>query len=144
MLTILLIEDDEGDAFMLRRAFDREGILGSIQVATDGKQGMRYLQGEGEFHDRTKYPFPDFVFTDLNMPVLNGFDLLEWRKTHNDFSVVPVMVLSASNHQQDIEKSYRLGTNAYFVKPSSLSQLQKLLRDTHSFWMSTERPKLNK
>ena len=138
-----MIEDEEADAIMLKRAFTREGITSSIQVVNDGREGVRYLLGEGQYVHRETYPFPHVVFVDLNMPVMTGFEVLEWRKKHENYSVLPTMVISASNRQEDVYKAYQLGANAYVVKPSSLEELQKIARTTHDFWMSCAKPQLS-
>jgi CheY-like chemotaxis protein len=140
MLSILLIEDDEADVFMLRKAFTREGLQWPIQAVNDGGEGVRYLKGEGDYSQREKFPFPNLILLDLNMPVMSGFDVLEWLKGHDAYSVVPKMIVSASNRSEDIDKAYRLGANAYFVKPSSLTGLQAFARATHEFWTTCSKP----
>ena len=122
MLNILLIEDSEDDAFLLDRAFNREGINSSFRRVHNGVQAISYLEGEGDYANRINSPFPGVIFTDLQMPEMDGFAVLHWLKTHPKCSVLPVMVFSSSNNDSDIEKSYRLGANAYLVKPSSLAE----------------------
>ena len=137
-----MIEDDEADAVMLKRAFNREGIQSAIQVVTDGAEGVRYLLGQGDYAQRKKFPFPNLVFVDLNMPVMTGFEVLEWRRNHAEYNVLPTMVISASNRPEDIQRAYQLGANAYVIKPSSLAELQKCARTTHDFWMNCATPRV--
>jgi CheY-like chemotaxis protein len=134
MLNILLIEDSEDDAFLLEKALNREGINCSLRRVENGVQAVSYLEGEGNHADRNISPFPDVVFTDLNMPVMDGFEVLHWLKTHPKRSVLPVMVFSASADAGDIDRAYRLGANAYLVKPSSMVELQASVVVAHEFW----------
>jgi CheY-like chemotaxis protein len=143
MLDILIIEDTDEDALLLDRAFNREGIRSSIRRVNNGKQAVSYLEGEGEYANRSTSPFPSVIFTDLHMPVMDGFAVLEWLKTHPKCSILPVMVFSSSSSHADIEKAYRLGANAYLVKPASLTDLQKVVRTAHDFWQHCARVRLS-
>ncbi len=143
MLNILLIEDSDDDAFLLERALNREGIGSSLRRVDNGAQAISYLEGNGKFADRSMSPFPSVIFTDLKMPVMDGFAVLHWLKTHPNCSVLPVMVFSSSNDSGDIEKSYRLGANAYLVKPSTLAELQATVRTAHDFWKRCSVAQLN-
>ena len=141
-LTILIIEDDHNDVLLLKSALKRENINNPIQVVHDGQEGIDYLQGEGKFHDRDKYPFPSVIFTDLKMPRLSGFDVLTWLKSHPDCFVLPVIVLSASKLDEDIKKAYQMGANAYMVKPSQIEELQEMIKTAYKFWAYCEKPRM--
>jgi CheY-like chemotaxis protein len=134
MLNILLIEDTDDDAFLLERALNRDGIVSTLRRVVNGAQAISYLEGEGAYADRNTSLFPNVIFTDLNMPIMDGFSVLQWLKAHPKCSVLPVMVFSSSKNDSDIEKAYRLGANAYLVKPSSLPELQSVVRAAHDFW----------
>jgi CheY-like chemotaxis protein len=138
-LTILLVEDDEDDAILLQNAFEREGIK---RIVRNGVQCIQYLEGEGDYADRESSPFPNVIFTDLKMPVMDGFDVLRWLRDHSRSFFVPAMVLTSSSDYGDIEKAYRLGANAYLVKPNSLPDLQKFIRTAHDFWKNCAKPTL--
>jgi len=142
MTAILIIEDDENDVLLLRMALAREGITNPIHIVHNGKEAIRYLENDGEYADRFKYPFPDLIFTDLKMPVMGGFAVLEWLKKHPDLCVIPIVVLSSSADGDDIRKAYRLGASAYMVKPGSLDELRKAVRRAHEFWKHCEKPAL--
>ncbi len=133
-LNILLIEDSDDDAFLLDRALNREGIPTSMRRVANGAQAVSYLEGHGDYSNRSASPFPNVIFTDLNMPVMDGFAVLHWLKQNPNCSLLPVMVFSSSNNDGDIEKAYRLGANAYLVKPSTLTELQAVVRVAHDFW----------
>ncbi|MDB6066506.1 MAG: two-component system response regulator [Pedosphaera sp.] len=139
-MTILIIEDDPNDVLLLKKALSRAGINNPIQVATDGAQAIRYLQGEGEYGDRLRFPFPSVIFTDLKMPRMSGFDVLQWLRTHQECSVIPLIILTASKMDEDVRKAYQLGANAYLVKPSSIEELQEMVKASYEFWAWCEKP----
>src|ERR1041385_2145111 len=95
-LPILVIEDNEDDVFLLKRALAGEGINNPVQVVNDGLEAINYLEGKGKYHDRIQFPFPSVIFSDLKMPRMNGFDVLQWLRTHPDCSVIPIIILSTS------------------------------------------------
>jgi CheY-like chemotaxis protein len=139
-LTILIIEDDPNDVLLLRKALSRAGIKDPIQVATDGAQAILYLQGDGEYQDRSRFPFPSIIFTDLKMPRMSGFDVLQWLRTHTECSVIPLIILSASKMDEDVRKAYQMGANAYLAKPSNIEDLQEMVRAAYQFWAWCEKP----
>jgi CheY-like chemotaxis protein len=142
-LTILIIDDDPNDVLLLRKALVRAGVHDPVQVVADGYEAIQYLAGEGEYGNRERYPFPSVVFTDLKMPRMNGFEVLHWLRKHPDCSVIPVMVLSASKQDEDVKKAYQLGANAYLAKPSTLKELEEIVRTAYSFWAHCEKPHLS-
>src|SRR5258708_6317532 len=109
---------------LLRLALNRCGIKNPVQIVTDGQEAIEYLQGAGKYHDRSQYPFPSVIFTDLKMPRVGGFEILEWLRAHPECSVIPVIILSASRLEADVQRAYQLGGNAYLVKPSKLEDLE--------------------
>jgi len=141
-LHVLIAEDSEDDVFILQTALRRAGITNPTQICRNGKEVIDYLKGEGPYSDREKHPFPRVLFIDLKMPVLTGFDVLRWLKGHPDCGVIPTIVLTSSNHARDIEEAYRLGANAYLVKPGRLDEFEKLLSLANSFWTACALPKL--
>ena len=142
-LTILIIEDDPNDVVLLKRALNRENINNPVQVVNDGKEAVHYLQGEGKYHDRTHFPFPSVIFTDLKMPRMSGFDVLDWLKNHPECSVIPLIILTASKMEEDVRKAYQMGANAYLVKPSSIGELQEMVKTVYNFWALCEKPPMS-
>lgn len=142
-LTILIIDDDPNDVLLLRKALTRAEIHDPVQVVTDGFQAIQYLSGEGMYGNREQFPFPSVVFTDLKMPRINGFEVLQWLRKHPDCSVIPVMVLSASKIDADIKRAYQLGANAYLAKPSSMKELVEAVKTAYSFWAHCEKPQVS-
>jgi len=115
--TILLVEDNGDDVFWLKRALHKAGFAAHIYVAQNGEEAVAYLGGEGEFADRTKHPFPKMVITDLKMPKMNGFELVQWLRAEPKLSQLPIIVLSSSNLEADRAKARELGANIFFTKP---------------------------
>ncbi|MDQ6630267.1 MAG: response regulator [Verrucomicrobiota bacterium] len=137
--TILLAEDNEDDVIFIRRAFRRAEVLNPIQRVQDGEEAIAYLSGAGIYADREKYPFPAFILTDLKMPRKNGLEVLHWIKENPLYRVVPMVMLSSSNHEEDVRKAYDLGANAYHLKPVNYEELPALLKRIYDYWSSTEK-----
>lgn len=135
---ILLAEDDKNDIFLMRRAFDSAGFLNPLFVVHDGQEAIHYLEGAGQFAERNKYPLPGLLLLDLKMPLMDGFDVLAWLRTQHQFDTLPVVVLSSSRHELDIDKSRELGVYDYRVKPQSFQDLVRLLEDVRKCWLDEE------
>jgi len=137
-LRILLLEDDDNDAFLVRRALSSLGDKVTLARVHNGGEAIQYLQGRGEFADREKYPFPTLIVTDLKMPLIDGLEFLRWVKNHPICKPLPVVMLSASGTPKDVQQAYRLGVTAYFVKPVQFQELVRLLLLTHEYWRQAE------
>lgn len=140
LFTILVAEDDANDALLIKRAFNKCGIKHPIQIVPDGEEAIAYLSGQGQYSERSQYPFPGFLITDLKMPRKSGFELLEWIVEHPNCAVIPTIVLSSSRQTADIKRAYAAGANSYFTKPADFSHLQELLRKIFDYWNSSEKP----
>ena len=92
---ILIAEDGENDALMLKRAIDKSGLKMPVYICADGEIAMQYLRGLGEFSNREQFPFPRMIVTDLKMPRCGGFEILEWLQKHPECNLIPKIVLSA-------------------------------------------------
>jgi len=126
---ILMVEDDENDILLLRRALKKEGVTLPIQVATDGLAAIQYLEGKGEYSDREKYPLPCLVLLDLKLPRKNGLEVLSWVRGREDLKDLPVFMLSSSGEDKDRSEAERHGVEVYRVKPVSLEELLKVARE---------------
>jgi len=120
--TVLLVEDNPDDVFLMRRAFKTARIKSRFLVVTDGKQAVSYLEGTGEYDDRQLYPLPDLVFLDLKLPFLHGFVVLAWIRKQAILNDVQVIILTSSMEDQDREKAAGLGA-PYLVKPPTPAML---------------------
>ena len=125
--TILLIEDDEHDAFFLKRALQRTRPDLNLQLTTDGQQAVDYLDGNDEYCDRGKYPLPSLIFVDLKLPYLSGFQVLEHIRTNPSLVGIPVAVLTSSAEERDRQRAFALGAKAYLVKPPTPQMLLEVL-----------------
>jgi len=139
-LGILLAEDDENDVLLLKRAFEKAEIQNPLFVSRDGQEAIDYLAGAGNFSNRTEYPFPALVLLDLKMPKRSGFEVLEWLRAQPVLQCLPVVVFSSSPHQRDIERAYRLGANAFVVKPASNETRSQLSHYIKGFWLQFNEP----
>lgn len=126
--TILLVEDNEDDVFIMRNVFRKAAVANPLQVATDGEQAIGYLNGEGSYSDRHKFPLPVIVLMDLNMPKKNGLEVLKWIREHPSLNTLTVHMLTASNRSSDIERAARLGANAYLIKPGKIGELLEIVK----------------
>ena len=139
--TILLVEDEENDATLLKMAFTKNKILNPVQWVRDGLEAIAYLNGEGIYADRTLYPFPEVLLLDLKMPRMTGLELLAWIRDHPNFRVIPTIIMSSSKQDIDIEKAYNLGANTYMLKPSAFDELARMVKTAHEYWAVSVKPK---
>ena len=134
-LPILIAEDDEDEALLLAHALKAIGVSNPVLMVDNGEHVIAYLKGEGQFADRETFPLPAVLITDLKMPAVGGFELLEWLRRNPRFAIIPTLVFSNSSEPQDIQRAYALGANAYLVKPPGMEQLEAMMRTTFDFWM---------
>lgn len=134
-VAILLAEDDENDIFLMGRAFDRAGIPNPLFVVRNGQEAIDYLSGTGDYVQRDKFPLPGLMLLDLKMPWMDGFDVLNWLRTQQQFDTLPVVVLTSSKLQSDVDKSRQLGVYDYRVKPHGFEDLVRLLDDVRKCWL---------
>jgi CheY-like chemotaxis protein len=134
---ILLAEDDENDALLMQRAFSKTGERITVTVIRNGQDVIDYLQGTNGYVNRTRFPLPDLLLLDLKMPQRNGFEVLEFVKTHAELKRIPTVLLSSSRQHRDIVKAYDLRANSYLVKPTAFTDLLKLTQNIYSYWFNT-------
>ena len=132
---LLLVEDNEDDVFLMRRALKQAEIENPLYVVGDGAQAVDYLAGNGEFNDREQYPFPALVFLDLKLPFRSGHDVLAWIRKEAALVELVVVILTSSDEPSDIDKAYKLGANSYLVKPPTLLQLRDLAKSFKWYWL---------
>jgi CheY-like chemotaxis protein len=133
---VLIAEDDPNDVFLLQRAFAKAEVKNPVAVVVNGQEAIDYLGGEGAFADRRKHPLPSLVFLDLKMPLVDGFEVLAWLQGHARQRDVPVIVLSSSNHDQDVERAIRMGAKEYRVKPHQIEELVEIVRQARDRWLN--------
>jgi CheY-like chemotaxis protein len=125
---ILLVDDDENDTFLLKKAFERAGLNHPVKILSDGMECIRYLGGEGSYADREMFPLPGIVLLDLRLPVTNGFDVLKWIREQPLFGKLCVVVLSGSQQEGDENLALRLGATAVMIKPMGFGNAVELSR----------------
>ncbi len=133
---VLLVEDRDDDIFFMRRAWKLQGITQTLQVVTDGREAIAYLGGDGKFSDRQKFPLPCLILLDLKLPYVMGLDVLKWIRKQARLKTLPVIILTSSSVQTDIDEAYKLGANAFLVKPSNVHKLDELVRLIRDFWLA--------
>jgi len=136
---ILLVEDNEDDVFLMKRAVHAAGIVNPLHIVEDGQQAIDYLSGNGVFAARDKYPVPAIVFLDLKLPIKGGLQVLEWIRTQKQLEGLVVVVLTSSNEPSDLRDAYKLGANSYVVKPPTAAQLIDLTKAFKWYWLQFNR-----
>lgn len=137
---ILVADDSDEDAFILRHAFEKSGLEAPLLFVKDGQELIDYLTGTDDYSDRKTHPMPRVVLLDLKMPRLDGFDVLRWLQKHPELRRLIVTVLSSSNRSMDVNLAYDLGANSYVVKPDSLTGYDNIVEKIRGYWLDVNRP----
>tara|TARA_R110001599_G_C12272062_1_gene661595 strand:+ start:8204 stop:8647 length:444 start_codon:yes stop_codon:yes gene_type:complete len=130
---ILMAEDSPGDVLLTRKALERSKLKINLHAVSDGVEAIQFLRREGEYTD---VPTPDIVFLDLNMPRKDGREVLTEIKTDAMLRHIPVVILTTSDSEQDIERSYELNANCYITKPVDMDQFVKVVSSIEDFWFT--------
>jgi len=132
---ILLVEDDDNDVFFMERAFKQAQIGNPLNRVRDGEEAISYLRGEDGFEDRAKHPLPHLMLLDLKMPRKNGFEVLTWVREQPGLKRLPIVVMTSSKEDPDINRAYESGANTYLVKPVKFEGLVEMMRTLHLYWL---------
>jgi CheY-like chemotaxis protein len=136
---ILYAEDEENDVFFLRRAFQQANISHPLVVVSDGQEAIDYCCGSGRYMNRSEHPLPCLLLLDLNMPRKSGIEVLEWIRKESPVCTLPVIVLTSSLQDTDINRAYIHGANAYVAKPSQPEGLIAVAKTVKDFWLTLNR-----
>ena len=141
---VLLVEDDVSDFRLIQRAFAKIRPTVPMIRLSHGDDAVAYLAGEAPYENRSLYPFPSVILLDIKLPRRSGFEVLEWIRTQEStLKRLPIIMLTSSSHQVDVNKAYELGVNSYLVKPSNNSELDQLATTFRTYWLElNEAPKL--
>ena len=130
---ILLVEDNEGDIYLTIEALNEGKIHNTIAVARDGEQALLYLEKKGKFQD---VQAPDIILLDVNLPRINGLELLKIIKTDEKLKHIPVIMLTTSSSEADIIKSYENYANCFITKPVEVNNFLNVVAAMEDFWIS--------
>ena len=132
-MDVLLVEDDEGDVLMTREAFEFYKIRNTLHVVTDGAQALEFLRRTGPYADA---PRPGLILLDVNLPRLSGLEVLAELKQDPELAVLPVVMLTTSQAEEDILRSYSLHANAYVTKPVDFDNFISAIRQIDDFFLT--------
>jgi len=135
-IEVLLVEDDPGDVLLIREAFDFNKVHNNLHVVNDGEQALQYLRREGDHAAALR---PDLILLDLNLPRKDGREVLAEVKSDERLRAIPVVVLTTSEAEEDVLKSYQLHANAYVTKPVDFERFVSIVRQIDDFFVSVVR-----
>jgi CheY-like chemotaxis protein len=133
VIDVLLVEDDDGDVLMTKEAFEHHKIRNHLHVVNDGEQALQFLRREGEYADA---PRPGLILLDLNLPRRDGREVLAELKDDPELRLIPVVVLTTSEAEEDIVRSYSLHANAYVSKPVDFERFIEVIRQIDDFFVT--------
>jgi CheY-like chemotaxis protein len=133
--SLLYIEDEENDVFFMKMAFERTGLAHTLHSVSNGKEAIAYLAGHGPYSDRSRYPLPAVILLDLNLPLISGFEVLQWLRQQPHLERLPVVVFSSSGRPEDMKKAQELGANDYLLKPTSGMGFSDVARRMQERWL---------
>jgi CheY-like chemotaxis protein len=136
---ILLVEDDPKDVELTLTGLTEYNLANEVVVARDGEEALDYLRRKGKYQTRP-HGNPAVMLLDLKLPKVNGFDVLEQVRADENLKMIPVVVLTSSREERDLVKSYKLGVNAYVVKPVDFHQFVNAVKELGAFWAVVNQP----
>lgn len=133
---ILLVEDSEQDALLIREALEEQEILKEMSHVQNGEEALKYLKKEAPYENSK---LPDLILMDINMPVMNGIEALKQIKSLENFKQIPVLMLTTSSRKEDILRAYKEQSSSYIVKPEDIYELDRLAETIKNYWTNTVR-----
>jgi two-component system response regulator len=137
---ILLVEDNPRDAKLAMHAFEKYKVANTIHLCRDGAEALDYLFGTGAYAGRDVNMRPRVILLDLKLPLVDGLEVLERLRADPRTATVPVVVLTSSKEEPDIEKCYKLGVNSYIVKPVDFDQFTNVAKELGMYWLLLNEP----
>lgn len=131
---ILLVEDNEGDIFLTTEALEDSNHLSIVNIARNGKEALDYVFRNGKFNNATT---PDLILLDINLPIKNGLEVLKTIKNNDLVKQIPIIMLTTSSSQKDINTCYREHANSYIPKPVDANDLENIINTIGKFWLNT-------
>ncbi|MDI6789651.1 MAG: response regulator [Thermodesulfobacteriota bacterium] len=140
-IVILLVEDNPVDIEITRRAFEKSDIKYKLCVVRDGEEALDFLYHKGQYADGSQAPRPDLILLDINLPRIGGIDVLKTLKADPDLKRIPITMLTVSDKDEDIIRSFDLGVNSYITKPVDFNKFVEAMKAHHFYWtVITELP----
>ena len=136
-VTILLAEDDYDDRYLIGEALDESGVESQLFIVENGEDLLNYLYGRGAYSDREKYPLPSLILLDLNMPLMDGREALGAIKKDPELRQIPIIVLTTSQAEEDIQDTYDLGITGFITKPMTFSGLVDVMKSVGNYWFQS-------
>lgn len=136
-MTILMADDDPDDRLLAHDALAENHLGSHLQFVNDGEELMDYLYHRGKYADSSRFPRPELILLDLNMPRKDGREALQEIKSDQQLRQIPVIVLTTSKAAEDIYRSYDLGANSFITKPVSFSSLAEVMKTLGQYWFET-------
>jgi CheY-like chemotaxis protein len=133
-MPILIADDFQDDVDLFKIAIQQAGVRNPVFVVHDGGEAIDYLQGQGAFADRARFPLPRVLFLDLKMPRMDGFEVLRWLKENPQFDETLVVVLSGAGEAREINRAYQLGADTFIVKPFRRDDIESLIKNHRQHW----------
>ncbi len=135
--TILLVEDNQDDAELTMRAFNKSGVNNSIHLARDGVEALDYLFGRGEYAEKLSKADESvaFILLDLKLPRIDGHEVLKKIRSSEKTNLIPVVIFSSSGEETDLVRSYRLGANSYIRKPVDFTRSTEIIKHLCTYWL---------
>lgn len=131
--TVLIVDDSSGDRLVIRRAFERTRRDVKLVELIDGEELVNYIERKIPFKDAVLYPEPDLILLDINMRRLDGIQALKLLRSKEEYARVPVVMLTTSSREQDINESYELGSTDYITKPENFKDFMQAISDVCSY-----------
>lgn len=138
--SILLVEDEEAHAELTVRAIRKAGNANRVDVVSDGEEALDYLFNDKKYADRSKYPTPGLILLDIKLPGIDGLDVLQKIKQEPNLRKIPVIILTTSEREEDIARSYDYHANSYLTKPVGFKEFEEKIRQIDFYWMLLNRP----
>ena len=139
-LNILLVEDEEAHAQLTKRAIRKAGNANRIDVACDGEEALDYLFNSRKYADKSKYPCPGLILLDIKLPGIDGIEILQKIKRDPNLKKIPVIMLTTSEREEDIARSYDYHANSYLTKPVGFKEFEEKISQIDFYWMILNKP----
>lgn len=140
VVNILLVEDNPDDVKITERALQKGKVLNRLYIARDGQEAIDFLFNKGEYADPQKAPRPGLILLDINLPKVNGIDVLKKVKADEKLRRIPIIMLTVSKRDEDIVRSYDLGVNSYIIKPVEFDKFVETIKNIELYWLLTNIP----